>query len=139
MRIYIDSEFLCKVVEWKYRLCKVIIKQLSLKDSIRKKRRKYWSFKALLLHLRLKKNSLISPMTFVLTEEERRIFDLLRLEGCCLRCCLRFTGCRNVKYYQDLAELEHLVCCLFHISYIDDRRIRSHLYHVRFVRYNIRK
>ncbi|KAF7393997.1 hypothetical protein HZH68_010816 [Vespula germanica] len=48
-------------------------------------------------------------MTFVLTEEERRIFDLLRLEGCCLRCCLRFTGCRNVKYYQDLAELEHLV------------------------------
>lgn len=48
-------------------------------------------------------------MTFVLTEEERRIFDLLRLEGCCLRCCLRFTGCRNAKYYQDLAELEHLV------------------------------
>ncbi|XP_047354542.1 tRNA pseudouridine synthase Pus10 [Vespa velutina] len=48
-------------------------------------------------------------MSFILTEEERRIFDLLRLEGCCLRCCLRFTGCRNAKYYQDLAELKNLV------------------------------
>lgn len=59
-------------------------------------------------------------MSFILTEEERKIFDLLRLEGCCLRCCLRFTGCRNARYYQDLTGLEHLVCCLCQISYIND-------------------
>ncbi|KAK2586492.1 hypothetical protein KPH14_011390 [Odynerus spinipes] len=47
-------------------------------------------------------------MNFVLTEEEKKIFDLLTLEGCCLRCCLRFIGCRNPKHYQDVAELEQL-------------------------------
>lgn len=45
-------------------------------------------------------------------EEEKNIVNLLRLEGCCLRCCLRFTGCRNAKSYQDFAELEESEKCL---------------------------
>ncbi|KAI4498879.1 hypothetical protein M0802_006054 [Mischocyttarus mexicanus] len=48
-------------------------------------------------------------MNSILTEEEEKIFYLLRLENCCLRCCLRFTGCKNAKYYKDLDELKNLV------------------------------
>ncbi|XP_014613553.1 PREDICTED: putative tRNA pseudouridine synthase Pus10 [Polistes canadensis] len=48
-------------------------------------------------------------MSSTLTEEGKKIFHVLRLEKCCLRCCLRFTGCNNPKYYQDLDELKNLI------------------------------
>ncbi|KAL0099333.1 hypothetical protein PUN28_020120 [Cardiocondyla obscurior] len=33
------------------------------------------------------------------TEEERKIFHFLKSQGCCLRCCFRFIGCRTAEYY----------------------------------------
>ncbi|CAK9815056.1 tRNA pseudouridine synthase Pus10 [Anthophora plagiata] len=35
------------------------------------------------------------------TEEEKRIFNFLQQQNCCLRCCFRFIGCRTIDYFQD--------------------------------------
>ncbi|KOC62260.1 Putative tRNA pseudouridine synthase Pus10 [Habropoda laboriosa] len=35
------------------------------------------------------------------TEEEKRIFNFLQQQNCCLRCCFRFIGCRTIDCFQD--------------------------------------
>ncbi|XP_072751987.1 tRNA pseudouridine synthase Pus10 [Anoplolepis gracilipes] len=38
-------------------------------------------------------------MFTILTEDEKKIFHFLKSQSCCLRCCLRYIGCRTSEYY----------------------------------------
>lgn len=44
------------------------------------------------------------------TESEKRIFNFLQLQNCCLRCCFRFVGWRTLDCYEDPIKYAKDVC-----------------------------